>query len=599
MQKTIYICLITLFFSSSAFAYGFNEYDPGNGNYGSPYINSGVGINNGTGFWSTNVSREVATVNAMGTNAYLYMKQPPTRNLYLDPQVIKVTDDGWENANSISGYQYTSGDIIEYIPVLWDHMVDGVLVERDFKRDSNGKMQFAYIISNNGQSTFQQTPPSFTPQEINTNMMNTFVSEATRPYFSYNFYNVNTNSFSENIYKATPTGPVIVRSKEIRPYSNIPRVVKENVTFAPGSPFMIANGIYNNNNSSLSLYDGYRIIRDYLDYASPDDVIAQFNDGLGLREREILNKVIPKVRESLPADLKPDAEFILAMYLEQCDENPNVHPGFIMNEFLNMQKVDDVPLPANLPFVDGQNYVFDSEGNPKAAGDAGFLVQIEVNGVKKLPSQLNVNNPAELKALSKVAVCLAKMHGAPVGSWFNTGYEKKSSSLVPAFTLGRKPHMTILNRKGGKFSTDLDNVNSFKNIIQHELGHQYNLKHGIPSNVLTHIDVYIEAMKSINFRDSPPPFKLALTKSLANYIWNMDKKPGYTLQKTIEKINTFNSWSSFNGGYRLIAPKDPDYLSIIIFKRGELGINSANSFRVYNPETHTEEIVNFELNVEK
>lgn len=590
-----------LLFSFSAFAYDFNEYDPGNGNYGSPYINSGAGVNNGTGFWSTNVSREVATVTAMGTNAYLYMKQPPTNNLYLDPEVVRVSDDGWQDAKSILSYQYTAGDIVEYIPVRWDHQeVVGGPVITDYKRDSNGNIQFAYIISNNNQSTFQLTSPPYTPQEVNANMMNTFISEANRPYFSYNFYNSNNNSFSENIYKATPTGPVIVTSKELRPYSNIPRVVKENLTTAPGSPFMIGLSIYSGSASTYnkSLYDGYRMIRDYLDYVSPDNVVPG-NNGIGLREKAILDVVVPRIREGLPADLKPDAESILAMYIQQCDENPNIHPAFIMNEFLNMQKVDDIALPANLPFVDGQNYVFDSEGNPKAAGEAGFLVQIEVNGVKKLPSQLNVNNPAELKALSKVAVCLAKMHGAPVGSWFNTGLSKESISLEnPAFTLGKKPYMTILNRKGGKFSTDLDNVNSFKSIIQHELGHQYNDKHGISSNLSTHVDVYLAQMETIQFKNSPPDFKLSTVKSLANYIWNMDKKPGFTnrLSEIIDKIVTFNSRSLYNGGYKIVAPTDPDNASHIMFEKGKL---TKENFKVYNPLTNQEETVILELNDEK
>lgn len=334
MQKNIYILI--LFFSFSAFASDFNEYDPGNGNYGSPYIHSGAGTNNGTGFWSTNVSREVATVSAMGTNAYLYMKQPPTKDLYKDPEVVRISDDGWEDAKSILEYQYKSGDVIEYIPLLWDHqeVIGGPVIKGDFKRDSNGNIQFAYIISNNNQSTFQQTPPTYTPMEVNANMMNTFVSESTRPYFSYNVYNVNTNSFSENIYKATTTGPVIVRSRELKPYSNIPRVVKENPNFAPGSPFSIGGSIYSGSaTANNSLFDGYRMIRDYLDYTSPDDVLPS-NNGIGLREKRILDVVVPRIREGLPEGLKSSAELILSKYIENCDKNPNTHPALIMNNLL-------------------------------------------------------------------------------------------------------------------------------------------------------------------------------------------------------------------------------------------------------------------------
>lgn len=573
MQKTIYICLVTLFFSFSAFAYNFNEYDPGNGNYGSPYINSGAGVNDGTGFWGTNVSREVATVKAMGTNAYLYMKEPPTDNRYLDPEVDKVTDDGWEDAKSISEYEYKSGDIVEYIPVLWDHQeVVGGPVITDYKRDSSGKIQFAYIISNNNQSTFQQTSPPYTPQEVNTNMMNTFVSEATRPYFSYNFYNVNNNSFSENIYKATPTGPVIVRSTELRPYSNIPRVVKENPNFAPGSPFEIAGQILNSSTTQYSLYDGYRIIRDRLDYTAPDNVITG-NNGVGLREKEILEKVLPKIREGLPADLKPDAESVLAMYLQQCDENPDIHPGLLMYEFLNSPKVDDIELPANLPFVEGKNYVFDSEGNPKEAGATGNLIQIMVNGVKKLPSELNIKDLAQRKALSKVAVFFAKKLKAPVGTILSSGTSSTDPKSI-AYTEGRAPHTIRFNYKSGTFSKALDNIYNFTNVIAHELFHRANFTATpkVTSNLSNHIDVYLKQMTHTSFNKTTDidgnDYKLGTIRSMAVYILNMDKKrkPDNTFKYSKidikDKMDTFNN---LNLHYKLVYPV-PDW------KQGSLTI---------------------------
>lgn len=390
MQKAIYICLMTLFFSFSSFADSFNEYD--DVNYPNQVYISGFRINDGTpSGGATAVSKEIARVQAMGTNAYLYMSKPPTKDYYVGTGGnTKNTGTGFDTAKSILEYQYKPGDVIQMFPLMIEHRdsEDGPVTSTEPKLDSNGNLQYGFIVSNSGQSTFQLSPPDYTLQQANTGMMNIFVSEPTRPYFSYNIYNTNNNSVTESIYKATPSGPVIVKSRELRAYSNIPRIVKDNPNFAPGSPFSIATSIYSSTSTQYSLYDGYRVIRDYLDYTSPDDVVPG-NNGLGMREKAILD-IIPKIREGLPDDLKPDAEYILEMYIEQCDANPDIHPAQLMNEILESPKVDDIVLPSNLPFIDGKNYVFDSNGYPKEAGEEGDLVQIEVNGVKKLPSELNI-----------------------------------------------------------------------------------------------------------------------------------------------------------------------------------------------------------------
>lgn len=587
--------MITFFFSLSVLADGpFNEY----GGYGSPEYYT-RGENAETSFWANNVTRlndyMKNNYRSITINGSIQYTAPVASVNYYVGSASESTQEGFSTAKSILEYQYKPGDVI-YLFDLYDINTDGN--PTTVKYDSNGNIRHGFIITNNNISLFYPNNNGYDLNHANTAILNNFTSEPNRPNFSYNSYNINTNTVTEKIYKATPNGPELVRTRDLRSYDKIPRIVKTNPNFAPMSPFDIAGKIMDNGSPELSLYDGYKIIRDRLDYTAKDDV-REGNNGRGDREKEILDRVIPRIRERLPDDLKPYTESILAMYIEECDENPDIHPGLLMSEFLNMQKVDDIALPANIPFVDGKNYVFDSNGNPKEAGANGNLIQIEVNGVKKLPSQLNVNDLSQLKALSKVAVCLAKMNGAPVGSWFNTGVQNKTSSEVPAFTQGENPFMTILNHKGGKFSESLDNVYSFMNIIQHELGHQYNFKHGIPSNVLTHVDVYIDAMETIQFKKSPASFKLSIVKSLANYIWNIDKKAGYTLTQTINKINTFNGRSISNGGYKLIAPKDPDNLAHILFKRGELGINTTNAFKVYNPETNTEEIVKFELNNEK
>lgn len=501
MQKTIYICLVTLFFSFSAFAYGFNEYDPGNGNYGSPYINSGVGINNGTGFWGTNVSREVVTVKAMGTNAYLYMKQPPTKDYYVGTGGQKE-GYGWDSAKSVSEYQYKPGDVIQifYLVKTDKDPVTGIETKSNML-DANGNMQHGYIVSNNG-STLQQSPPDYTVEQANNTMMNTFVSEPTRPYFSYNIYNVNNNSLSENIYKATPTGPVIIRSREIKPYSNIPRVVKENPNFAPGSPFEIAGQILNSTNPQLSLYDAYRIIRDRLDYTAPDDVIPSSN-GLGLREKEILEKVLPRVREYLPADFKPDAESVLAMYLKQCDENPGIHPAFIMNVFLNttaeasivVGQSDGIP-PNNFP--EGKNNIFTASGAVSGKhGTDGYFLQLEIDNVLRSPSQL-LRTEGTLSAFNKIAAFYAKSKGyTGTVKIVNTVGKKKGNDV--AFYGNGVLTVRAIAFTQGKF----DNVNDFKSTINHEVLHWKDPKTGDNNyQFKDHANIYLLEASDPDFKNS-------------------------------------------------------------------------------------------------
>nr|WP_315159449.1 hypothetical protein [uncultured Flavobacterium sp.] len=198
-------------------------------------------------------------------------------------------------------------------------------------------------------------------------------------------------------------------------------------------------------------------------------------------------------------------------------------------------------------------------------GAAGDLIQIEVNGVLKKPSELDVTDLKQTKTLIKVAIFLAAKNGAPHGSRFGTG--TKSSDLAsknPAFTVGISPYFTIFNHHGGSFSTDLDNIYSFTNIIQHELRHQSNFNHNIANNLSNHVDIYINSFSYISFAKSPPSYQLSVVKSLANYILAMDKNKvnDYKPYKTQEKIDDYNN---LHLSYRIEVP--------ISYNQGELTIS--------------------------
>jgi len=271
--------------------------------------------------------------------------------------------------------------------------------------------------------------------------------------------------------------------------------------------------------------------------------------------------VISKIANSLPDDQKADA-------------------GEIVNGYRNYD-IFSGPIPTNT-FEEHYNYVFKEDGS-RVRGAAGDLIQIEVNGVLKKPSELDVTDLKQTKALSKVAIFLAAKNGAPQGSRFGTG--TKSSDLAsknPAFTVGLPPYFTLFNHHGGSFSKDLDSIYSFTSIIKHELVHQKNFKAipQVPSNLSTHIDVYLNQITDLSFSKTTDPFQLSIIRSLAIYILNMDKKKYpddtfvYKQSDVKDKMDTFNN---LNLHYKFVYPV-PDYT------RGSLTIAIKDTNTIKTPE---------------
>lgn len=375
-----------------------------------------------------------------------------------------------------------------------------------------------------------------------------------RPYFAYNSYDSSHNTNTVSVYEATANGPVLVSTKVIITYNEMPRVGILGFTGQPTPDFYAAAQL--SSKTSLTLAETVQYIEKYIDRVYTDI------DGAGGRVAQI-RTAIAKYANSLPDSQKPYAE---AMVIAS----------------KNSLMVDGNP-PASNPFVDGKNYVFDSDGNPKAAGADGKLIQIEIDGVTKKPSELDPNNPNQRMILTKIAVFLAQKMGTPAGYWFATGKDtdaSQTSADIPASTSPIPPYITVLNMRGDKYSSRLDNIYSFTSILSHEIKHQYDFKNSIPRNLKSHVNVYIKSMEENSFKQSPPDFKLSITISLANYIFNMDKKAGYSANSTIEEIVRFNDSSSSNGGYKIIAPIDPNILSNILFNKGQL--NDTNFF-VYDP----------------
>lgn len=538
------------FFSLSAFA-SFDEYGGLAANYGSPVTNTGA-MTAGGNFWSTNVSAMVAN-NGVVTNNFDYYSP----RYYVGSGGNTKEPNNFSTAPSILEYQYKAGDIMNAFPLKsYD-----ALGNATYKTDSNGNLQFGFIFTNEG-SIMQPSNnySGYTPLQINNAVMgigNYDPNPSTRPRFGYNEYSNSNNTNTVKIYEVTPNGPVLVSTKVIVTYNAIPRVGVLGFTAQPPPDFYAAAQL--SSKTSLTLAETAEYIEKYIDRVFADI------DGAGGRAAQI-KAAIAKYATTLPEDQKPYAETIV-----------------IANR--DTETVDDDGT-ISTPIVPNKNYTFDENGNFKDSNTVGDgSIRIITKDGLKLPSELDANDTGQRIILAKIAVFLAKKTGAPVGSNFATGHHPNAQSLssdVPAFTIPVAPFTTVLNMRSGKYSPYLDNVYSFTSILQHELGHQYNDKHNIKSTIKSHIDVYIDSMEYTTFALSPPEFKLSITRSLANYLFNMDKKPGYYVSEIIDRIVRFNSGALRNGGYKIDAPKDPDSLSNILFKKGEL---NSDNFKVYNPIT--------------
>lgn len=201
------------------------------------------------------------------------------------------------------------------------------------------------------------------------------------------------------------------------------------------------------------------------------------------------------------------------------------------------------------------------------------------DGTYKKPSQLNPNSAVDRKALNEIAASLARnLDGSNKNIVISNTEGDKLASKNPAWTRTPPGTLIFLNSKGG-FSKDLNNVNAFKNIIKHEIIHVDNKIKGVPSNLSTHADVYIKSFTHISFKDAPDPYKLAVIKSLANYILNMDKRADayYTPATIKDKIESFNL---LHLRYRLVVPYDYN-------TRGQLTISIKDTFTYDGPEPFT------------
>ncbi|AWG22285.1 hypothetical protein FFWV33_12530 [Flavobacterium faecale] len=174
------------------------------------------------------------------------------------------------------------------------------------------------------------------------------------------------------------------------------------------------------------------------------------------------------------------------------------------------------------------------------------------DGTYKKPSELDPNSHFDGIELNRYAASLArelndKNNFFYIGSRKATdpSSENQASTLSSVkFSDGTKGSVITLNSNGG-YSKDLDNVNNFKSILKHEIFHVDDNILKTPDNLSTHIDVYINAMKHITFKDATRDYQIGTIRSLVRYILNMDKRTDtqrdYPVYEIKQKIDNFNN----------------------------------------------------------
>ncbi|PXY45015.1 hypothetical protein [Flavobacterium hydrophilum] len=108
----------------------------------------------------------------------------------------------------------------------------------------------------------------------------------------------------------------------------------------------------------------------------------------------------------------------------------------------------------------------------------------------------------------------------------------------------------------------MDNVNSFKSTLKHEILHVIDNINKVEDTYETHANVYLKQMKDDSFKDSNVDYKSSVVYSFCNYLLNIDQQKkrenlNYNHNIVISKINEFNL--EHQGKIKIIAPEFGQY----------------------------------------
>lgn len=194
---------------------------------------------------------------------------------------------------------------------------------------------------------------------------------------------------------------------------------------------------------------------------------------------------------------------------------------------------------------------------------------------------MNPLSDFDRKSLAKYAVYLSRdLEISNKGITVDTKKNTEKLSSVSAASTNPLTKTIYLNSNGG-FSSQLNNVNQFKNILKHEIYHVDNAIDGISGNYENHADVYLKQMKHDTFKNSTLPFKANTAGSFVNYLLNIDqdyfrRNLDYNHETMIiSRINQFNA--EHIGVMSIVAPEYGKYflgkLSLILKVEGYDPVN--------------------------
>ncbi|MEO8238636.1 MAG: T6SS effector amidase Tae4 family protein [Flavobacterium sp.] len=321
MQKSIYICLITLFCSLSAFAGPYDEYGYNNSSFGSPMYNTGA-MGGGT-YWSSMASTFYAQSNPV--TPYSYSQTIETKVKTSESYTVSSTQPA-SSPNTI---------VVKYVSPStgWDMW----------------KIYPATTITSTQEKTVS-------PLEANTAVLNQY---GPNTYYNFNIYNPVQQNYTYNTYQAAVNGPVLVASAVqsgpppvSAPYTAIPRSVSTgSLDASPGSKFQIGVQLYNQ--QTLTLDEASKAITDFIDRVIPDAPNGRI---------QFIGNVISKVASGLPADQNGQAANLLATYMKAIVKYPNMTKEQFENWF--MGKSEGIDGDYDAAYWEDPNLTFPQQSLP-------------------------------------------------------------------------------------------------------------------------------------------------------------------------------------------------------------------------------------------
>ena len=200
----------------------------------------------------------------------------------------------------------------------------------------------------------------------------------------------------------------------------------------------------------------------------------------------------------------------------------------------------------------GADDYFNSNGQLINRTKTGTKIYVQTEKGNVLLTQLNLKNASNRQTIDNVIGFYATQAGIvfqPNGSEKNKGrgivglgvHPEKSSEDIPGFARNKD---IFINMKGGNISSELSDYNNLLNVLIHEKGHKRNVESGVDQNLVTHLDVYFNAIKDKSFDKTTESFQIGVIGSYSNYLLNyyVDFTNGSTkqLDKYVDDFNKNN-----------------------------------------------------------